>query len=88
MAAVTESLIYPGLVVNGIGGDAFLAGAVNRAKLLAEKVETGEEFESALRAGFDYFQGNFFSKTEIIWVARLTSELSTFKFSEGLTKPV
>ena len=59
-----------------------------RAKLLAEKVETGEEFESALRAGFDYFQGNFFSKTEIIWVARLTSELNTFKFSEGLTKPV
>ena len=37
-----------------------------RAKLLAEKVETEEEFITALGAGFDYFQGNLFSKTEII----------------------
>ncbi len=37
-----------------------------RAKLLAEKVETKEEFIAALGAGFDYFQGNLFSKTEII----------------------
>jgi EAL and modified HD-GYP domain-containing signal transduction protein len=38
-----------------------------RAKLLAEKVETEEEFNIALDAGFDYFQGNFFSKPEIIF---------------------
>ena len=37
-----------------------------RAKLLAEKVETEEEFKMALGNGFDYFQGNFFSKAEII----------------------
>ena len=35
-------------------------------KLLAEKVETNEEFWKALEMGFDYFQGYFFSKPEII----------------------
>ena len=35
-------------------------------KLLAEKVETYEEFEAALEMGFEYFQGYFFSKPEII----------------------
>lgn len=34
--------------------------------LLAEKVETNEEFVTALEMGFDYFQGYFFSKPEII----------------------
>ncbi|MDY6838755.1 MAG: HDOD domain-containing protein [Thermodesulfobacteriota bacterium] len=33
---------------------------------LAEKVETYEEFQKALEMGFDYFQGYFFSKPEII----------------------
>lgn len=35
-------------------------------KLLAEKVETNEEFEKALELGFVYFQGYFFSKPEIV----------------------
>ena len=35
-------------------------------KLLAEKIETYEEFENALSMGFLYFQGYFFSKPEII----------------------
>jgi len=35
-------------------------------KLLAEKVETNEEFEIALNMGFEYFQGYFFSKPEIV----------------------
>ncbi len=35
-------------------------------KLLAEKIETYEEFETALSMGFTYFQGYFFSKPEII----------------------
>lgn len=34
-------------------------------KLLAEKIETYEEFENALSMGFLYFQGYFFSKPEI-----------------------
>lgn len=35
-------------------------------KMLAEKVETHEEFEQALEMGYDYFQGYFFSKPVII----------------------
>jgi c-di-GMP-related signal transduction protein len=35
-------------------------------KLLAEKVETIEEAEIASETGFDYFQGNFFSKAEMV----------------------
>ena len=38
----------------------------NGIKLLAEKIETYEEFENALSMGFMYFQGYFFSKPEII----------------------
>ena len=34
--------------------------------LLAEKVETDEEFNNTLRMGFDYFQGFFFSRPQII----------------------
>ena len=37
-----------------------------QVKLLAEKVETHEEFQQALDMGFDYFQGYFFSKPEIL----------------------
>ena len=35
-------------------------------RMLAEKVETHEEFEWALRAGYDLFQGYFFSKPIIV----------------------
>ncbi|MFZ3589856.1 EAL and HDOD domain-containing protein [Bacillus sp. DJP31] len=35
-------------------------------KLLAEKVETREEFELAVKLGYHYFQGYFFSKPVII----------------------
>lgn len=35
-------------------------------QFLAEKVETYQEFELAKDAGFDYFQGYFFSKPEMI----------------------
>jgi len=35
-------------------------------KLLAEKVETSQEFEYALKKGFTYFQGYFFSKPQVM----------------------
>lgn len=35
-------------------------------RLLAEKVETYEEFAQAVELGFDYFQGYFFSKPEVL----------------------
>lgn len=38
----------------------------SKIKFLAEKVETYEEFEQARKAGFDYFQGYFFSKPEMM----------------------
>lgn len=37
-----------------------------KCKLLAEKIETYEEFELAKQMGFVYFQGYFFSKPEIL----------------------
>lgn len=39
---------------------------LNRIKLLAEKIETNEEFKQAVDLGFTYFQGYFFCKPEII----------------------
>lgn len=38
----------------------------NGAKLLAEKVESQEEFDKLLELGFEYFQGYFFSKPKIV----------------------
>jgi EAL and modified HD-GYP domain-containing signal transduction protein len=37
-----------------------------KIKILAEKVETYEEYELCKKAGFDYFQGYFFCKPEMI----------------------
>lgn len=42
-------------------------------KLLAEKVETKEEFEKANKLGFHYFQGYFFNKPEKVVIKELTS---------------
>lgn len=39
---------------------------LKQKKLLAEKVETYDEFNQAARMGFEYFQGYFFCKPEII----------------------
>ncbi len=38
----------------------------SKARLLAEKVETQEEFEYYKELGFDYFQGYFFSRPKVI----------------------
>ncbi len=40
--------------------------AIKPLKLLAEKVETKEEFKQCLDLGFDYFQGYFFSKPVVV----------------------
>jgi c-di-GMP-related signal transduction protein len=42
-----------------------------RVKLLAEKVETREEAKIASETGFDYFQGNFYSKAEMVTLENL-----------------
>ncbi len=40
--------------------------ANGKRKLLAEKVETREEFEHCQQLGFDYYQGYYFSKPSIV----------------------
>lgn len=46
-------------------------------RLLAEKIETNQEFATALALGFDYFQGYFFCRPEIIKGREIeTSQLS------------
>lgn len=41
-------------------------GSSGKIKLLAEKTETREDFENALKLGYDYFQGYFFCKPVIL----------------------
>lgn len=48
-----------------------------KVKLLAEKVETLEEFEAAAKLGFFYFQGYFFSRPEQIKIQELTTTQAT-----------
>ena len=49
----------------------------SKIKLVAEKIETMEDFEKYLDMGFDYFQGYFFARPEIIKQKKLpTSKLS------------
>jgi EAL and modified HD-GYP domain-containing signal transduction protein len=43
-----------------------LAASLNHKKLLAEKVETYDEFRLCLELGFDYFQGYYFARPAIL----------------------
>lgn len=45
----------------------------HNVKILAEKVETPEDFKKAVDMGFDYFQGYFFSKPEIVQGREISS---------------
>jgi len=51
--------------------------ATNGTKMLAEKVETREQFASARAIGYDYFQGYFFSRPEIV----ATQDVPAFKLN-------
>jgi len=42
-------------------------------KFLAEKVETNEEFNLAVKLGFTYFQGFFFGKPEVMQIKEIAS---------------
>lgn len=44
-----------------------------KLKLLAEKVETYEEFAAAVEMGFDYFQGYFFKKPQVVSQREISS---------------
>jgi EAL and modified HD-GYP domain-containing signal transduction protein len=49
----------------------------HKVKLLAEKVETRREYEWARKAGYDYFQGYFFAKPDLLHA----KEVSGFKLN-------
>ncbi len=56
-------------------------------KLLAEKVESHEEFDKANKLGFSYFQGFFFSKPEKILVKELAAtKLNLIHLMAEITK--
>lgn len=57
-------------------------------RLLAEKVETYQEFEQALALGFDYFQGYFFAKPEVLQNRELSpSQLTTLQLLGEMSRP-
>ena len=59
-----------------------------KAKLLAEKIETIDEFEFCLKLGFDYFQGYFLSKPRIIKSKSLpTNKLAVLNLLAVLQNP-
>ena len=57
--------------------------AVSRKKLLAEKVETVQQFEQCLALGFDFFQGYYFARPVILSGKRMSaSELAILHLLE------
>ena len=57
-------------------------------KLLAEKVETQEEFDYCMDLGFDYFQGYFFAQPKVIRGQRLpNNRLAILKLLSQLQDP-
>jgi len=57
-------------------------------KLLAEKVETHEEYQYLLELGCDYFQGFFFNKPNIVAGKRLSvNQLSAIKLLTTINDP-
>jgi EAL and modified HD-GYP domain-containing signal transduction protein len=63
---VDLSLADRNMIANGLGDL-----KQSPVKLLAEKVETFEEFDFCKAAGFDYFQGYFFCRPRILSVSRI-----------------
>ena len=58
-------------------------------KLLAEKVETHEEFELCLKLGFDYFQGFFLTRPEVVEGHRLpVNRLGILRLLSRLLDPM
>jgi EAL and modified HD-GYP domain-containing signal transduction protein len=57
-------------------------------RLLAEKVETREQFEFCRNIGFDYFQGYFFARPQIIKGRRLpTNKLTVLELMSNVYDP-
>jgi c-di-GMP-related signal transduction protein len=60
----------------------------SRCRMLAEKVETREEFVAAKRAGFVYFQGYFFRKPETLKVHEIpANRLAYLRMLQTVSRP-
>ena len=59
-----------------------------RCRMLAEKVETREEFTAAKSAGFIYFQGYFFQKPELLQAKEIpANRLNYLRLLQAVSKP-
>jgi c-di-GMP-related signal transduction protein len=59
-----------------------------RCRMLAEKVETREEFSAAKTAGFIYFQGYFFRKPELLQTREIpANRLNYMRLLQAVSKP-
>lgn len=59
-----------------------------RRELLAEKVETYNDFKEGVELGYSYFQGYFFCKPEVLRARRLESSHATqLKFLQEIGRP-
>lgn len=59
-----------------------------RCRMLAEKVETREEFLAARKVGFRYFQGYFFRRPEMMHVREIPSNrLNYLRLLQAISKP-
>jgi c-di-GMP-related signal transduction protein len=59
-----------------------------RCRMLAEKVETREEFVAAQKAGFLYFQGYFFRRPEIVTAREIpANHLNYLRMLTAVSKP-
>jgi c-di-GMP-related signal transduction protein len=59
-----------------------------RSRMLAEKVETREEFAAAKRAGFVYFQGYFFRRPEILKTHEIpANQLNYMRMLQAVSQP-
>ena len=62
--------------------------AGDRPRLLAEQIETWDEYQQAVTLGFDYFQGYFFCKPQVLQQRAITgSRLSYLKLFQAVNQP-
>ncbi|MBW2977009.1 HDOD domain-containing protein [Candidatus Woesearchaeota archaeon] len=66
----------------------FVKNLPSNLKLLGEKIETYEAFSAAQDMGFDYFQGYFFCKPEVLHVKELSSfQMNLLQIMAEANKP-
>jgi c-di-GMP-related signal transduction protein len=69
------------------GADLIKRWGTPKRRILAEKVETREEFDAAKKAGFTYFQGYFFRKPELLQAREIpANRLSYLRLLQAITR--